>query len=363
MKIPAFDPGGKILLLKLRSIGDAILMTPCTRAVKETFPDVHLAVLLERSCADIFRHNPFVDEVIVYSRDFLKVNAGSIFPPWTLTFALWVRKRRFDTVVNLHGGPRSAMLTATSGAANRVGFRDYRFGFIYNLRAPKPRIILDKDGSIHVVERQLSLLEWLGIRTGDKSLILRTGKVEKEAAETFLREKRSSFDHLLIVVHPLSRSPKKRLSDDRYAGLLDSLAGEFGADIVIVGAPGEEEKLARIRGLAKSRSRIHVFCRSLLELAALLERADLFIGTDSGPAHIASAVKTPVVVMYGPSRMEVWHPWGVPYVAVTAGLPCQPCEGDCRQESYLCMEKITVKQIMEACERLLPESTRSGRRR
>jgi len=166
----------KVLLIRLRRIGDVVTVTPCTRAVKETFPQAHLSVLVEEASKEVLLGNPFVDELIVLKGRGEQDGRGAGKLLGDLRLLLDLRREGFDLVINLHGGPRSALQTLFSGARYRLGgFNDWhQWNWVYTIRPRSLRAMYGEEGGrVHIVQRHLATLQAAGIGTSDSSLVMR----------------------------------------------------------------------------------------------------------------------------------------------------------------------------------------------
>ncbi len=289
--------GSRVAVIRLRSLGDCVLTTPALAVLRRLRPDLETAVVVEDRFREIFEGHADVDRVV---------------PPEVRAV------RGFDPllVLNLHGGTRSAWLTAASGARRRAGFAHHRHRALYNVRIPRAQEILGVERKVHTAEHLASAVFFLA---GETVEIPRAkiggggGPARKEAA---------------AVIHPVAATAAKTWGAQ---GFLD-VAGELvrsGLEPVFIGGAGDD--LSRF-----SRYRI-VRGASLAAIADLLRGASLFVGNDSGPAHMAAACGLPVVAIFGASDPEIWGPWRTPSETVTApgGIAA-----------------ITTAQVLEALTRL-----------
>lgn len=278
-------------------------MTPCTRAVKESHPDSYLAVAVDEGSEAIFAGNPYVDEV-------LSCPVGN---SWArqLTFLRRLRRGRFDWVFNLHGGPRSALMTLASGAKRRVGGlqKANAWNRVYNVRVPPFSEILGSPGPFHMVERHLATLRCGGIRGTPGELVMPVQPGARESVRERLREQRIDEEEPVVVFHPIPAGNTNRWGTENFAALADALLSSLKVRPVFIGSAGDREEVDGILNEMKTAGLNWCGETSLGELAALLERSDLFVGIDSGPSHLAAGVGVPVVVLWGAGTLTTWHPW------------------------------------------------------
>lgn len=334
-----------ILAIKLRYLGDVLLATPTLHALKTAYPTACLSVLVNRGTDAVLRANPDVDEIIPLDR-------GSILQQ---TRFVWeIRRRRFDTVVDLTDGDRAAFLTRITGAPVRIGFNaEERWtGRCYTT-------VVRPDAGGHRIERDLAALVPLGAasRDGVPRLWLTPedeAKVEQLAGQLGLARDRS-----WVVIQPGARYWFKAWPPERFAELADRLNDRFGCQILVGGSPDEEPLTQSVVRQANSRPVAIAGRSDVRTLAALLKRSALFVGNDTGAMHIAAAMGTPVVGLFGPSNPREWGPRGGPAEVIFKGLDCRICfHPTCRRGEENCMKLITVEEVMAACQRLLEASVK-----
>ncbi len=342
--LPSLPRGARLLIIRLRSLGDALLLTPALRALKQWRPDLRLSVLMYTRFAPILEGNPDIEEI-------LSLDPEGPTAPLAIARALDdVRRRRFAACVNLHGGTLSAVLARASGAPHRLAFGHFRFPFVYTARAPDVRSFFGRQ-RVHSVEWQMGLFYWAGLPAAEipplqvfPQLAARVSVAKKLAA--------GGVGPPYAVVHPISRIPTQDWPAERYA-LLGQMLEEEGLTPVFHCGPGEEAKLDAI-ARAASRPLRRMAGLSIPELVALIEGAALFVGVDSGPAHIAAALGRPTVVLFGSMDSTIWRPWKAPHEVVQNYYPCNPCKGD-RCYAFAqpeCILSITVEQVRVAVQRL-----------
>ena len=258
-------------ILRLRSLGDCVLTTPAIEILKRYRPDLRLAVVVEDRFRDLFTGNPDVDEIL---------------PPEGRV----VRRFRPRVCLNLHGGTRSAWLTASSGASLRAGFAHFRHQFLYNVRIPRAQEILGAERKVHTAEHLASAVFYLGAPQGEipraKLAADTTGPAAGKAG--------------CATIHPFGAAPAKCWRADGFLTVAEFLRGA-GIEPVFIGAAADD--------LSPFRSYRCISGAPLRDVKGLLNRSSLFIGNDSGPAHMAAAFGIPVVVIFGPSDPAIWGPW------------------------------------------------------
>ena len=263
--------GSRIAILRLRSLGDCILTTPAISLLKAARPDLQLAIIVEDPFTAVFEANPDVHRIM---------------PPSTTEIALW----RPELVLNLHGGTRSTQLTFASRARVRAGFAHFRFRAVYNVRIPRAQEILRVERKVHTAEHLASAMFYLGVPRTEipRARLYETAPLPKPARP-------------YAVIHPIASAPEKTWPAERFLDVAKRLKRDAGIDPVFIAGP--EDNLAAFR---KYRC---VAGAPLSEVKSLIAQAAMFVGNDSGPAHMAAAFGLPTVVLFGPSDHEVWAPW------------------------------------------------------
>ena len=336
---------GRVLVIKLRYLGDVLLSTPVLTALRTAFPEARLSMLVNSGTEAILTENPHLDEVLIVER--------SRSPLRQFRFASALRRRRFDLVVDLTDGDRAAILSRVTGAAVRVGFNrgDRWRGRLYTHLVPVRR-----QEPISMVRQHLMALETVGIPADPSLPLLRIRASDESAAAAALASIGIMPDERFVAVHPGARWWFKGWPADRFAGLIDYVQGKLGLKAALLGGSQEQEIATSILEHVETGRRSLVGRLTLLELAALLRRAAVFVGNDSGPMHIAAAMGTPVVGLFGPSDPRVWGPAGQGHAIFYKGIDCRPCfPGGCRRGEQNCMRLIAFDEVVPVVERMLEQ--------
>ncbi|MFN0124856.1 MAG: glycosyltransferase family 9 protein [Blastocatellia bacterium] len=343
----------RVLFIRLRNLGEAVLDTANLCALKRWRPDLQITTLVEGIYTDLYPDDGEIEAMAL-------VRAGQDKrSPLLARLRMFreIRRRGFDAVINLHGGPASAQMTALSGARYRVGAGHFRNRLAYNLRIPPAETILGRD-DLHTVESQFAWFRWLGlpdVAPGATELRVTAGM--RDAAGEKLRAAGVDPAKPYAVLAPTNEFYTKRWDPVRYADIAGQLAAR-GWQIALSGAPTDEQRTQLAEVQAAGRAWPALSSLRIGELTAMIAGAGLFVGNDSGPAHIAAAVRTPLVVMFGPASSVRWRPW-TPRPADQARtrlaqnyFPCNPCSMyrcDAFPEPE-CIKSITVSQVMRAIE-------------
>jgi lipopolysaccharide heptosyltransferase III len=333
----------RVLVIRLRSIGDTVLATPSLFALKRFLPDAQVDILVEDWVAPLLTDHPHVDNVIALERGGFMTRAR---------VARELRSERYDVVYNLHGGTTATFLTRATGARHRVGFKTYQYAKLHTELVPSPLLLWGQQKT-HSVEQQLALLGWTGVPVNDRP---RTQLGISPAAVESVNQQLAAAglgSSKIALIHPAAAFETKRWATENFARVAEFVA-ERGLAPVAIAAPHE---LGIIDQLLNESS-VHVLSLdlSLPEVTALAARSQLFIGNDSGIAHIAAAVGTPSVVVFGSSNIAHWRPWNRAKAEVVfEEMPCQPCHGYFCEKfpQPECILRVPPARVAAAIERCL----------
>lgn len=330
-----------LLIIKLRYIGDVLLATPTLRAIKTAQPDVRITMMVNRGTEDVLSGNPDLDEILVLDK-------GSLAAQWRLIAGL--RRRRFDTVIDLTDGDRSAFLSWISGAPVRIGFNDEQRwrGRCYT------KVVQPAPGVQHRIERDLAALALLNIEASSMTPHLQLTPEDENSADQLLDQLGIQRSRVIVVLQPGARYWFKAWPAERFAELADRLTFEYSCQVLIGGSSQDIDLAQQIRQVAKSNPVVIAGRTTIKQFAAIARKSALFVGSDSGAMHIASAVKTPVVALFGPSNPLEWSPRGGPSDVIYMGLDCRGCfHPTCRRGEGNCMRLITVDAVYSSAQRML----------
>jgi len=333
-----------LLIIKLRYIGDVLLATPTLRAIKSARPDVRITMMVNRGTEGVLSGNPDIDEILVLDK-------GSVAVQWRLIVEL--RRRRFDTVLDLTDGDRSAFLSWISGAAVRIGFNDEhrRRGICYSAVVPP------QPGLRHRIDRDLAALKSLGVPASKTQPKLWLTEEDEAGADQLLDRLGIRREQAIIILQPGARYWFKAWPAERFAELADRLSSEYKCQILIGGSKGEEALAQRIQESATSRPVSIAGQTTLKQFAAIAKRASLFVGNDSGAMHIVAAVGTSMVALFGPSNPDEWGPRGGPAQILYRRLDCRTCfHPTCERGEQNCMRQISVSEVQVAALHLFSSS-------
>lgn len=330
-----------ILIIKLRYIGDVLLATPTVRAIKVARPDARVTMMVNRGTEDVLTGNQDLDEIVVLDK-------GSLAAQSRLIAGL--RSRRFDTVIDLTDGDRSAFLSWVSGAPVRIGFNDehrWRGKYYTEVVQPVPAVQ-------HRVDRDLEALKPLNIQAGSKDPQLWLTPEEMNSADQLLDQLGVQRSQSIMILQPGARYWFKAWPPERFAELADQLTSQYGCQVLIGGSNQDIDLAQQIQQKAKCNPINVAGSTTIKQFAAIAKKTALFVGNDSGAMHIASAVGAPVVALFGPSNPREWGPRGGPVKVLYKGLDCGTCyHTTCTRGEENCMKLIAVHEVVAAAARLL----------
>jgi len=348
----------RILIIKLRYIGDVLLATPVIRNLRWHFPRAHLAMVVNAGTEVILRHNRCVDEVLAIDRGSAKSwNPIRRFRA-PLGHIQWVRARRFDCVIDLTDGDRSALLAFASGARTRVGFR----GEGRWRKRLYTHLVTADWGKGHNVEYQLEALRAMGLEVQSGEPELPLAPEDEVQAAAWLARQGVREDTPFLAVHPGARWWFKQWPAEKWADLANRVQTEDGLPVIFLGGDQEGEFLGRIRAEMRTAFRGGAGQLEVLEMGAVLRRARAFVGNDNGPMHMAAALGTPVVALFGPSDPRQWGPRGTGHRVIHKGAGyCKPCiHPRCVRGKKNCLRMISVEEVAEAVRAQLAEAGSRG---
>ena len=340
-------PPERILIVKPSSLGDVIHALPVAVALKEAFPAAKVDWVVSRAYAELVAAQPCVDDVLLFDRG--RWGGRGFWRNrrewWDLVGAL--RSANYDVAIDLQGLARSALLTRASGAAVRLGLATAReFGRVGYTVTVSPR-----DPNAHAVERYLQVLRALGVAPpGEPRFALSIAEEARQRVEAELA--RELVTESILCVAPGARWETKRWPVERFAEAAARLAEEAGVRVIVVGTEEDRPLAQGICSRVGEQALDWTGRTSLVELAALLHRSALLLTNDSGPMHLAAALGTPVVAVFGPTNPSRTGPYSDRAVVVRSAVPCAPCYQR-RCDRPVCLEEVGVEDVVGEARALL----------
>ena len=339
--------------MRLDGVGDVVLSTAAFREIREYFKDAHITLLVSTWSKDIIKYSKNFNEVIPFDYFFFKTfrSKNLKFSKDIIEFFNIIkrlRQERFDLAIDLRGDIFTIIFSFLSGAKFRFGLADGGGGFL--LTHP----IWLKKGPVSAVERTLKICRELAIASPGPELEVNTALENEEKVKGLLLEQRVGGEDTVITISPLSLFKWKSWPKEKFAELIEKLLTLKNTKILLVGSESEKDTIDEIIEMAGGG--INLAGRlDLLELASLLACSSLYIGNDSGPTHIAYAMKTPMIQLFGPGEPEIFGHFDEKSVLImNDDCSCRPCtQRKCKNEKDWCMDKIRVEEVFSSAKQLL----------
>ena len=341
-----------ILIVKLSAIGDVIHTLPSLAELRRLYPAAHITWVVEEAAADLVLGHPHLDEVIISRRkSWIKdIKAGKIAATLreVRTFVRRLRSRRYDLVIDFHGLLKSSMVVFLSGGRRKLGYDSWQelSGLFLNEKIPE-------DMNKHAVDRYLDFLRHLGADVGKAEFVLPLTDGTKDQARRLLDEYQLA-EKSYIAVNPIAFWETKLWDNGKFAKLADAIRDQLKLDVIFTGNNGRDaaDILSRMKGKG-----INLGGKtSLPVLAEIYKSARAVITTDSGPMHLAAAVGTPVIALFGPTDPARTGPYGKGHIVIRANLSCSPCLLK-KCPTRECMTAITPEQVYVMVEKICHETT------
>ncbi len=343
----------KILFVRLGAIGDVIRTLPALRALRHNLSDAYIAWVVEDRAASLLINHPDLNKVFVLPRKEWQKNPLSVKTlKEIIRLTKKLRKENFDLVLDFHGLFKSGLITFLTGVKRRVGYTR-KFSKEGNFLFINEQVTLP-DYKINRVERNLLLVKHLGLKIDEHNPLIPISEKDREVVASTIFSELTSFSGPKIIIHPGSSlsTPYKRWGVRRFAQVADSIIQKYGGKIFFTAGNDERERVNKItKQMAESH---YVLCQpeTLTQLAEALRRCDLFIGNDTAPMHLAAFVGTPVIALFGPTDPIENAPFGQEAIVIRKDVSCNPCRiREC--QNLLCMDAITVNDVLEAVDRVL----------
>ncbi len=346
-----------ILLVKTSAIGDVIHTLPALNALRSNYPSARITWFIEEAASNIIDGHPALDRVLVSRRKswIRDIKNGSFFSVFKqiISFIKELRDTEYELVIDFQSLLKSGIFIGLARGKRKVGYgrgmEHSEFSYIF-LNERIPPVNMDN----HAVSRELMLLEAIGVKYDKVVFDLPIEEQNRQEARELLAKHDVSSARKLVAINPMCKWDTKLWQNDKFAKVADRLV-DSGVDIVFTGSRDDVEILNSIISQMKKRSVNLAGATSLKTLAALYQKADAVISTDTGPMHIAAAVGTPVVALFGPTKPGRTGPYGENNIVLQEDLECVPClKRTCG--SVECMNNISVDMVVEATQKLLNNS-------
>lgn len=330
----------KILIVIIKDIGDVMLTEPCAQILKQNFPHAQVDILADARCAPVLEHNPFIDNIVIYDKN------------QAFKAILNVRKQKYDWVIDFLANPRSAMLTAFSGAKIKAGKASNKHSFYaYNFKFKNPGEYL------YNPDEKLYFLTQLGVVWPSKYAPLPKYYLTKEQQD--FRDKTYADiginkEELLIGFNTTPRMSSRRWPAKQFKALAQMIYDKYKAKILVFYGPGEKQQAMETTDDMPPYIQLAPETKNLEQAFALLSRANILIAPCGGMKHMALAAGVPTVTLYTFSRAESWTPHNQPlHIAVKTTVPCSPCFCHECPKNLECMQDITPQKVFKEVQKIL----------
>ncbi|MEW6593513.1 MAG: lipopolysaccharide heptosyltransferase I [Thermodesulfobacteriota bacterium] len=341
----------RILIVKTSAIGDVIHTLPALHCLRRHYPEAHITWLVEKAAADVVVGHPALDRVLVAGRRewITEWRAGGRRSAFSKAwhFVRELRDSRYDLLVDFQGLLKSGIWVALARARRKVGFgrgmEHAEMSYLF-LNERLPAVSME----MHAVDRELHLLRAIGVECPEVRFDLPLTAADHLAAQNLLESCGMALDQPFIAINPMTTWPTKHWRPEKFAELADRLAGA-GRKVVFTGGPADRSGIAAIGAMMRQPPVNLAGATTLKTLAALFGRAQAVVSTDTGPMHIAAAMGTPVVALFGPTAPWRTGPYGAKHQVIRLGLDCSPClKKQCQYGTIACMADIPVSDVAQA---------------
>jgi len=343
-----------ILIVKMSSVGDVIHTLPALSAIRKHYPDARIAWVVEEDASDLVAGHEAVDRVLISG---LKRWVQGLLGSGNLEdlkemyqFIGELRDTSYDLILDFHALLKSGVLVGLSKGKRKVGFgkgmehmvQSYRF-----LNERVPAVSMEH----HALLRGMMLLEALGIPSDEIVFDLPVHDQHRDAVRELLTRHGVTQDKRLVAIHPIAKWDTKLWDNEKFSALADRLINELGANVVFTGSQTDQDAIQEIISTMKGDAANLAGETNLLTLAAIYEEVEFVVCPDTGPMHLAAAVGTPVVALFGPTASWRTGPFGSGHQIIRADLECSPCfKRKCKTKE--CMERISVEDVMDGIQKL-----------
>jgi 3-deoxy-D-manno-octulosonic-acid transferase len=341
-----------IALIRLSSVGDVLHCTPVARAIKKAAPASHLLWIVGAVSADILSGNPYIDEVYVWSREHWEKLLRQY--RFREAYQYWeqLRKdlyaRHIDIALDVHGIFISGLVALATGAPQKIGLSGTRELNSWFMTETAPRLPEEK----HVIQRYLSILRPLGIQPDGWDMTLKLTAEAADFADSFLARHDYDASRPLIAINPKTTWPAKNWPPAYFAAAAAELYQD--GQILLCGGPGDRDVADSIIRQAGVPVINAIGETSLSQLAALVAQSQVLLTGDTGPLHMAVALRTPTVSIFGPTDPAVFGPLSAQHIVLRSSLECTPCHKQkCRQQTLKCLYDVLPQTAVAAVRRQL----------
>jgi len=331
----------KILIIQTAFLGDVILCTPLIKATKKLFPHSFISFLLIPDTKNVVENNPHLDEIIIYDKKGKEKGLKNFFK-----IVGKIKKENFDLAIIPHRYIRSALLPYLAKIPQRIGFDKSIGSFLFTRK-------VTYQNDLHEVDRNLHLLNDFSHDLSDRTPELFPGSEDFSYASQLLQDSGVKENDKMVGIAPASVWATKRWLPERFAEVSDFLIKEAGAKVIFLGSKEDERLCLEIAKLMEEKPVILAGKTNILRSAAIISKCKVILSNDSAPVHIASAMKRPVVAIFGSTIPEFgFGPYGEGHTIIEKKMECRPCgihgKNRCPEKHFKCMTEISTQEVFEA---------------
>lgn len=340
-----------ILLIRLSSLGDVLHGTPVAKTLRAHFPAAKISWIVGEKSQEILQGNPYLDKIIVWQREKWEeeLRKGVLRKSYASFHLLeeQLKEDQYDLTIDMHGLLLTGLISWRSGAPMRIGFARAKEGspFFYTHKVKSPT-------QMQIVHHYLQLLQPLGLQKGCPQMVMPVAADHHRFADNLLRSHGIKEEDMVLAISPFTSWATKCWPAAYFAALVNFLQDDLQAKVILLGAPDDLPLLAKIVA-GSSRPVINLAGKvNLKELAAVMQKSHLFIGGDTGPLHIAAAVGTPTLSLFGPTNPHIYAPVGENHAVIVSDVACRYCHKRAC-ENFICMESIGLEEVYRAVRKML----------
>jgi len=329
----------RILIFNVNWLGDVLFSTAAIRNIRYNFPNSHIACIVPPRCYPVLKGNPNLNEVIIFDEKDLHKGFFS-----KIKFIRQLKSKKFDIVFLFHRSFTRALITYLAGIPNRIGYTTAKRSLLLTKNIPLP----ERDSG-HRIDYYMGVIEKSGLKVEDRYTEFFVDEKDEKFVEEFMKAQKLSNKDSIIGVNPGGNWLPKRWPKEYFAKLCDCLISDLKAKVVILGSANDVNLAKEIKGQMKEKPIIATGRFNLKQLAAFLKRVDLFISADTGPLHIANAVRAKKIIgIFGPTSINITGPYPLTNVIllkkdISCIIPCYKV--DCKDNR--CMKAVTPEEVLQ----------------
>ncbi len=337
----------RILITRTDRMGDVVLSTPAIQALREAYPRAYIAMMVSPYTREIVEGNPCLDEIIILDKKKEHKSIGGI-----VKLAVSLKRKKFDAAFILHPETRANLIVFLAGIPRRIGY-DRKSGFLLT-----DRFLHHKHrGQKHEIEYTLDLLRYMGIDHAKPRLHVPVRIESEQWAEQFLQEQDIGPRDAILAVHPSSSCISRKWPLERFAEAADRLSKKYAMKVMVIAAASDTAAADELVKMMRCKAVNAAGRTTISQMASLLKRAALFISNDSGPVHVAAAVGTPVISLFGRNQRGIsprrWRPVGEKSMFLHKNIGCAQCLAHNCVKGFACLKAISVDEVVQAAEKIL----------